>query len=59
MTNLPVKRSIKIISVKDVSRKELASQKESIESQNFKKNLETIAKKLRNIVHVPVITSGL
>ena len=39
MTDLPVKRSIKIISVlKDVARKELASQKESIESQNFKKS---------------------
>ena len=59
MTGLPVKRSIKIISVKDVSRKKLALQKESIELQYLKKNLETIAKKLRNIVHVPVITSGL
>ena len=37
MTGLPVKRSIKIISVKDVSRKKLASQKGSIESQNLKK----------------------
>ena len=37
MTGLPVKRSIKIISVKDVSRKKLALQKESMKSQNFKK----------------------
>ena len=39
MTGLPVKRSIKIISVKDVSRKKLALQKkESIESQYLKKS---------------------